>query len=105
MNGTDPKHTLEVQFSGGMITQTHHAPPVFLPFPDPGTEFGCFMGTALLRHLADHTFQTCLLGSLLLNDVPDGITPPLSSFSPLVLVYDFPDGVTENLPAGFNDAQ
>ena len=105
MNGMDPKHTLEVQFSGGMVTQTHHKPPVFLTFPDPGTEFGCCMGTVLLRHLADHAFQACLLGSLLLNDVPDGITPALSLFSPLVLVYDFPDSVTENLPAGFNDTQ
>ena len=105
MNSMDPKHRLEVQFSGGMVTQTHHTPPVFLTFPDPGMEFGCFMGTALLSHLADHAFQACLLGPLLLDNVSDGITPVLSSFSTLVLVYDFPDGVTENLPAGFNDAQ
>ena len=105
MNGMDPKHTLEVQFSGGMVTQTHHAPPVFLTFPDPGTVFGCFMGTALLSHLADHTFQACLVGPLLLDNVPDGITPALSPLSTLVFLNDFPDGVTENLSAGFNDAQ
>ena len=105
MNGMDPKHTLEVQFSGGMVTKTHHTPPVFLTFPDPGTEFGRFMGTALLSHLADHALETCLPGPLLLDNVPDGIMPSLSSFSPLVLVYDFPDSVTENPPPGFNDTQ
>ena len=88
MNGMDPKHTLEVQFSGGMVTQTHHTPPVFLTFPDPGTEFGCFMGTALLSHLADHTFKACLLGPLLLYDVPDGIAPALAALSLLVLFDD-----------------
>ena len=94
MNGMDPKHTLEVQFSGGMVTQTHQTPPVFLTFPNPGTEFGCFMGTAFLRHLSYHALETCLLGPLLLNDVPDGITPALSSFSTLVFVDDLTDGVT-----------
>ena len=105
MNGMDPKHTLEVQFSGGMVTQTHHAPPAFLTFPDPGTKFGCFLFSAFLCHLADHAFQACLLGSLLLDNVPDGITPALSPLSTLIFVYDFPDSVTENLPAGFNDAR
>ena len=94
MNGMYPKHTLEVQFSGGMVRQRHHTPPVVLAFLDPGTEFGCFMGTALLRHLADHAFQACLLGPLLLDDVPDGIGPALSALSTLVLVNDFPDSVT-----------
>ena len=93
MNGMDPKHTLEVQFSGGMITQTHHAPPVFLAFPDPGTDFSSFMGTALFGHLADHALQACLLGPLLLDDVPDGIAPALSTLSPLVLVDDVPYSV------------
>ena len=105
MNGMDPNHALEVQFSGGMVAQTHHAPPVFLPFPDPGKDFSGLLFSAFLLHLADYTFQACLLGSLLLDNVPDGSTPALSSFSPLVFVYDFPESVTENLPAGFDDTQ
>ena len=105
MDGMYPKHTLEMQFAGGMITQTHHTPPVFLAFPDPGTEFSGFLDTSLLRHLADHTFETVLLGPLLLNDVPDGIAPTLSPLSTLVFVDDLTDGVTENLPAGFDDPQ
>ena len=94
MNGMDPKHTLKVQFSGGMVTQTHHAPPVLLAFLDPGTEFSGFLFSAFLRHLAYHALETVLLCPLLLNDVPDGITPALSSFSTLVFVDDLTDGVT-----------
>ena len=94
MNGMDPKHTLEVQFSGGMVTQTRHTSPVFLPFPDPGTEFSGLLFSEFLHHIADHALETCLLGPLLLDNVPDGITPSLSSLSTLVLVYDFPDSVT-----------
>ena len=105
MNGMDPKHTLEVQFSGGMATQTHHTPPILLPFPDPGTEFSWFLGTSLLGYFADHTFEACLLGPPLLGYVPDGIAATLSPFSTLVFVDDLTDGITENLPAGFDDAQ
>ena len=59
----------------------------------------------LFCHLADHALETVFLGPLLLNDIPDGITPALSSFSPLVFLDNLSDGVTENLPAGFDDPQ
>ena len=77
-----------------MVRQTHHASPVLLLFPDLGTEFSSFLGTALFGHLANHAFGTCLLGPLLLDDVPDGIAPALSTLSPLVLVDDVPYSVT-----------
>ena len=77
-----------------MVTQTHHAPPVFLAFLDPGTEFSGFLFSMFLRHLAYHALEMVLLGPLLLNDVPDGITPALSLFSTLVFVDDLTDGVT-----------
>ena len=105
MDGMYPKHTLKVQFSGGMITQTHHAPLVFLAFLDPGTEFRGSLFSAFLHHLAYHALEMVLLGPLLLDDVPDGITPALSTLRTLLFVDDVTDGVTENLPAGFNDPQ
>ena len=86
MDGMNMKHALEVQFTGARITQAHHAPPVLLAFPDPGTEFSSFLGTSLLRHLAYHAFGVCLLGPLLLYDIPDGIAQALTTLSTLVLV-------------------
>ena len=88
-----------------MIRQTHHTPPVLLSFSDAGTEFSGFLGTALFGHLADHALEPIFLGPFLLDDVPDGIAPTLSSLSPLVLLYDFSYGVTENLLASFTNTQ
>ena len=85
---------MKVQFSGGMVTQTDHAPPVFLAFLDPGTEFGGSLFSAFLHHLAYHALETVLLGPLLLDDVPDSIAPTLSTLSTLVFVDDVTDGVT-----------
>ena len=105
MNGTDPKHTLEVQFSEGMVTQTHHTPPVFLTFPDSSTEFGGFLFSALFGHLVDHALEPIFLGPLLLDDVPDSIAPTLSACSTLVFVNNLPDSVTQNLLASFTNTQ
>ena len=93
MDGMYPKHTLKVQFSGGMVRQTHHAPPVFLTFLDLGTEISGFLFSAFLDHLAYHALETVLLGPLLLDDVPDGIAPALLTLSTLVLVDDVTDSV------------
>ena len=77
-----------------MVRQTHHTPPVLLSFSDSGTEFSGFLGTALFGHLAYHALQTVFLGLLLLDDIPYGITPVLSPFSPLVLLDDFSYSLT-----------
>ena len=77
-----------------MVTQTHHAPPVFLVFLDPGTEFSGFLFSAFLHHLGYHALETVLLGPLLLDDVPDAIVPTLSTLSTLVFVDDVTDGLT-----------
>ena len=55
-DATNVKQSLEVHFTGAIIRQTHHAPPLFLPFPDPGREFSGFLGTLLLPHLSYHAF-------------------------------------------------
>ena len=94
MDGMYPRHTLKMQFSGGMVTQTHHAPPAFLAFFDPGTEFSGFLFSAFLGHLEYHALEMVLLGPLLLDDVPDGIAPALSTLSTIVFVDDVTDGVT-----------
>ena len=88
-----------------MVKQTHHTPPVLLLFPDAGTEFSGFLFSALFGHLADHTLEPIFLGPLLLDDIPDGVTPALSTLSLLVLLYDLPYGVSENLLASFTNAQ
>ena len=88
-----------------MIRQTHHTPPVLLLFPDSGTEFSGFLFSAFLCHLADHALEPIFLGPLLLDNVPYGVTPTLSPLSPLVLLYDLPYGVSENLLASFTNTQ
>ena len=88
-----------------MVIKTDHAPPVLLLFPDSGTEFSGFLFSALFGYLSDHALEPIFLGPLLLNDVPYGVTPTLTSLSPLVFVYDFPYGVSENLLASFTNAQ
>ena len=93
-DATNVKQWLEVHFTGIIIRQTHHAPPLFLVFPDAGTEFSCFLGTSLLHHLSYHLLEPVLLGPLLLDDIPDGIAPALTTWSSLVFGHDVADGVT-----------
>ena len=77
------EEALKVDFARAMIKETDHTPPVLLLFPDSGTEFSGFLGTALFGHLADHAFEAVFLGPLLLDDIPYSVTPALSSLSPL----------------------
>ena len=57
-------------------------------------EFSGFLDMSLLRHLGYHALEMVLLGPLLLDDVPDGIAPVLTTLSALVFVDDVTDGVT-----------
>ena len=88
-----------------MIEETDHTPPVLLLFPDSGTEFSGFLFSALFGYLSDHPFKAIFLGPLLLNYIPDGVTPALATLSLLVLLYNLTYGVSENLLASFTYAQ